>query len=70
MWVSLVTAGKNGGECSMEGEGLRAEGETMDGRELTPSGMGMLRWPRGSRRRFFYGISGVLSSRTATLDAL
>ena len=31
---------------------------------------GMLRWPRGSRRRFFYGISGVLSSRTATLDAL
>ena len=32
--------GKNGGECSMEGNGLRAEGETMDGRELTPSGMG------------------------------
>ena len=33
----------------------------------------MLRWPRGSRRRFlfFYGsISGVLSSRIATLDAL
>ena len=30
----------------------------------------MLRWPRGSRRRFSYGISGVLSSRTATLDAL
>ena len=24
----------------------------------------------GSRRRFFYGISGVLSSQTATLDAL
>ena len=91
----------------MEGDGLRAEGETMDGREQTPSGMGsgvdlelyvntdfasrdsnrrsvpggvvmcaracmsffflgrrkvspflllrqsMLRWPRGSRRRFF-----------------
>ena len=109
----------------MEGDGLRAEGETMDGREQTPSGMGsgvdlelyvdsdfasrdsnrrsvsggvvmcagacvsffflgrrkvspflllrqsMLRWPRGSRRRFFfYGISGVLSSRTVTLDAL
>ena len=30
----------------------------------------MLRWPRGSRRRFFYGIRGVLSSPTATLDAL
>ena len=30
----------------------------------------MLHWPRGSRRRFFYDISGVLSSRTATLDAL
>ena len=91
----------------MEGDGLRAEAETMDGREQTPSGMGsgvdlelivdsycasrdtnrrsvsgggvmcagacvsgvflgrrrvlpflllrqsMLRWPRGSRRRFF-----------------
>ena len=24
----------------MEGDGLRAEGETMDGREQTPSGMG------------------------------
>ena len=24
----------------MEGDGLRAEGETMDGREKTPSGMG------------------------------
>ena len=107
----------------MEGDCLRAEGETMDGREQTPSGRGsgidlelyvdsdfasretnrrsvwgcrdvcwgvcvtfflgrrkmspfillrqrMLRWPRGSRRRFFYGISGVLSSQTATLDAL
>ena len=30
----------------------------------------ILHWPRGSRRRFFYDISGVLSSRTATLDAL
>ena len=31
----------------------------------------MLRWPRGSRRLFFfYGITGVLSSRTAPLDAL
>ena len=30
----------------------------------------MLRWPRGSRRRLFYGISEVLSSRTVTLDAL
>ena len=28
MWISLLTAGKNGDECSMEGEGLRAEGET------------------------------------------
>ena len=108
----------------MEGDGLRAEGETIDGREQTPSGMGsgvdlelyvdsdfasrdtnrrsvpggivmcagacvsffflgrrkvspffllrqsMLRLPRGSKRRFFYGISGVLSSRTATLDVL
>ena len=26
-WVSLLTAVKHGGECSMEGEGLRAEGE-------------------------------------------
>ena len=40
MWISLLTAGKNGGECSMEGDGLRAEGETMDEREQTPSGMG------------------------------
>ena len=91
----------------MEGDGLRVEGETMDGREQTPSGKGsgvdlelyvdsdfasrgtnrrsvpggvvmcagacvifflgrrkvspflllrqsMLRWPRGSRRRFFF----------------
>ena len=109
VWISLLTAGKNGGECSMEGDGLLAEGETMDGREQTPSGMGsgvdlelyvdsdfasratnrrfvsrgivmcagacvsfflkvlpflllrrsMLRWPRGSRRRFFCGISGA-----------
>ena len=40
VWLSLLTAGKNGGEFSMEGDGLRAEGETMDGREQTPSGMG------------------------------
>ena len=40
MWISLLTAGKNVSECSMEGDGLRAEGETMDGREQTPSGMG------------------------------
>ena len=40
MWISLLTTGKNGSECSMEGDGLRAEGETMDGREQTPSGMG------------------------------
>ena len=40
MWLSLLTAGKNGGECSMEGEGLPAEGKRMDGREQTPSGMG------------------------------
>ena len=40
MWISLLTAGKNESECSMEGDGLRAEGETMDGREQTPSAMG------------------------------
>ena len=40
VWISLLTAGKNGGECSMEGDGLRAEGETMGGREQTPSDMG------------------------------
>ena len=40
MWISLLTAGKNGSKCSMEGDGLRAEKETMDGREQTPSGMG------------------------------
>ena len=40
MWLSLLAAGKNEGECSMEGDGLRAEGEAMDGREQTPSGMG------------------------------
>ena len=33
-WISLLNAGKN------VGDGLRAEGETMDGREQTPSGMG------------------------------
>ena len=27
MWISLLTAGKHGGACSMEGDGLRAEGE-------------------------------------------
>ena len=27
VWIFLLTAGKNGGECSMEGDGLRAEGE-------------------------------------------
>ena len=37
MWISLLTAGKNGGECSMEGDGLRAEGERMDEREQTSS---------------------------------
>ena len=26
-WISLLIAGKHGGECSMEGDGLRAEGE-------------------------------------------
>ena len=40
MWISLLTAGKNESECSMEGDGLRAEGETMDGQEQTSSGMG------------------------------
>ena len=40
MWISILTAGTNGNECSMESDGLRAEGETMDGREKTPSGMG------------------------------
>ena len=40
VWISLLTAVKNGGECSMKGDGLRAEGETMDRREQTPSGMG------------------------------
>ena len=29
MWISLVTAGKHGGECSKEGDGLRAEGELL-----------------------------------------
>ena len=32
-----LTAGNNGGKCSMEGDGLRAEGETKDEREQTPS---------------------------------
>ena len=27
MWISLLTAGKHGGGCSIEGEWLRAEGE-------------------------------------------
>ena len=27
MWISLLTAGKHGGGYSMEGDGLRAEGE-------------------------------------------
>ena len=27
MWTSLLIAGKHGGECSMESDGLRAEGE-------------------------------------------
>ena len=29
VWISLLTAGKNGGGCSMEGDGLRAEGEIL-----------------------------------------
>ena len=27
IWISLLTGGKHGGGCSMEGDGLRAEGE-------------------------------------------
>ena len=27
VWISLLTAGKHGGGCSIEGDGLRAEGE-------------------------------------------
>ena len=27
MWISLLTAGENGGKRSMEGDGLRAGGE-------------------------------------------
>ena len=27
VWIFLLTAEKNGSECSMEGDGLRAEGE-------------------------------------------
>ena len=27
VWISLLIAGNYGGECSMEGDGLRAEGE-------------------------------------------
>ena len=27
VWISLLTAAKHGGGCSMEGDGLRAEGE-------------------------------------------
>ena len=30
VWTSLLIAGKHGGECSMEGDGLRAEGEFLD----------------------------------------
>ena len=65
VWISLLTAGKNGGECSMKGDGLRAEGETMDGREQTPSGVGSgvdLEWyvdskfaSRDTNRRFVSG---------------
>ena len=29
LWISLLTAGKHGGGCSMEGDGLRAEGELL-----------------------------------------
>ena len=29
VWISLLTAGKPGGGCSMEGDGLRAEGESL-----------------------------------------
>ena len=27
MWISLLIAGNHGGECSIEGDGFRAEGE-------------------------------------------
>ena len=27
VWISFLTAGRHGGECSMEGDGLRAKGE-------------------------------------------
>ena len=27
VWISFLTAGKHGGGCSMEGDGLRAEGD-------------------------------------------
>ena len=27
VWIFLLTAGKHGGGCSIEGDGLRAEGE-------------------------------------------
>ena len=27
VWISFLIAGKHGGECSMEDDGLRAEGE-------------------------------------------
>ena len=40
MWISLLTAGKNESECSMESDGLHAGGEPIDRREQTPSGMG------------------------------
>ena len=29
MWISLLIAGNDGDECSMEGDGLRAEGELL-----------------------------------------
>ena len=37
VWLFLLTAGKNGGECSTKGDGLRAEDEAKDEREQTPS---------------------------------
>ena len=43
---------------------------TQESVTLSSTEESMLRWPWGSRRRLFYGLSGVLSSRTATLDAL
>ena len=51
VWLSLLIAGKNRGECSVEGDGLRAEGETKNERKQTPSA-------RVYTRRLPYG-SGV-----------